>query len=623
MMVASHDAEATVSKETTTSPSHKHEHSWFYRVFTKRFDAISLSVELVVCTTVVLIITAICISLSIRQLVGDYLLEKMDVQLADQAQLIYDNIDLLRRKDGDRAGSGPNDYFLQIRDMNNKILSTPLIPVLKNKVTSVPLLPDNGARQDSVPDTPFTTPSVIHGSAEGLDDAARKSAQAPWRVLALTWWQRSPSGSKMHVRGYVYIALSLSAQLDTIEKLTHYCLLVSVSVILLGVVLSTIIIQSTLNPLRRIERTASKIASGDLSIRVPVSSTKTEVGSLAASLNLMLSHIEHSFHEQQVMNEKMKRFISDASHELRTPLAAIHGYAELYAMWRSTGENHHEEDEAVARIKSSSERMTELVEDLLSLARFDEGRGIRIAENVNVATLLCDAANDLHALDPLRSIRMGQLSLRKQISVNSKHDDQAQISLQLHEGTLPTVELLADSARLRQVFTNIVGNIHRYTPKNTPVEIGMTTLYSSMDTQHLMQLEATVPSLQTFLQTLRTEPTAGSTHYAVIQIVDHGPGVVEEALPHIFERFYITDPSRDRKKGGTGLGMAIVKSVVQAHHGYICCSGSRAMALQDLPEEARVLCQDPSTDPTVDRGLTLTVILPMEGTSDFVKKSQA
>ena len=76
-------------------------------------------------------------------------------------------------------------------------------------------------------------------------------------------------------------------------------------------------------------------------------------------------------------------------------------------------------------------------------------------------------------------------------------------------------------------------------------------------------------------------------NYAIVRFSDHGPGVPAEARSKIFERFYTADPSRARQKGGTGLGMAIAQSVVKAHHGFICASGSEGT------------------------GLTLTVVLPI------------
>lgn len=117
----------------------------------------------------------------------------------------------------------------------------------------------------------------------------------------------------------MYIGLSLGDQIDVISTLTRFCIMVSIAVVLLGGSLGALVVQRTLSPLKRIEKTAAKIAAGDLSQRVPESGESTEIGSLARSLNSMLTQIERSFHEQEAVTQKMRQFVSDASHELRTP----------------------------------------------------------------------------------------------------------------------------------------------------------------------------------------------------------------------------------------------------------------------------------------------------------------
>ena len=110
----------------------------------------------------------------------------------------------------------------------------------------------------------------------------------------------------------MFIGLSLSDQIDTANTLTRFCAMVGIAVVLIGAILGTILVQSTLAPLKRIEKTAAKIAAGDLSQRVPDLPESTEVGSLSMSLNTMLTRIEESFHAQEETTEKMKRFVSDA-----------------------------------------------------------------------------------------------------------------------------------------------------------------------------------------------------------------------------------------------------------------------------------------------------------------------
>lgn len=579
----------------------------------RRINAIPLSTRLVACTLAILTVAAFCISLSIQQLVGNYLLEKTDVQLASQAQFVYDNVDSLRMKNSNQSSVGPNNYFMQVRDTHNKIISTPLIPI-KGSVVSVPKLPADGFDSKKiVTHKPYTAPAIVKGNTNKVDAITKKAATAPWRVLVLTWGQKNSYNSELSVSGYVYIALSLSDQIDTVSTLTRYCIMVSIAVILFGAVFSAIIIQSALRPLKRIEKTASKIASGDLSKRVPSAPENTEVGSLAASLNSMLARIERGFNEQEDMTEKMKRFVSDASHELRTPLAAIHGYAELYTMWRNMPGEQERADDSIAHIKASSERMTELVEDLLSLARFDEGRGINISQQVSLSPILSDAANDLHALDPARSVQQGYLTISDEWKLMSCTNCDFERKLQFHVGTLPTVTLLGDGARLRQVMTNIVGNIHRYTPVDSPVEIAVGVMKASITPNELSKLPSVKESLKEFLEAAEVSQSTDTGHkYAVIRVVDHGPGVPEKSLSRIFERFYIADPSRAREKGGTGLGMAIAQSVVKAHHGFICATISSPLEASTNSKTNLDDTMDGSEQIDVKaHGLTLTVVLPV------------
>ncbi|MDN6802488.1 MAG: ATP-binding protein [Bifidobacterium mongoliense] len=544
-------------------------------------DTIPLSTKLAACTLILLLIGAAAISLTIRELVGNYMLEKTDAQLVNQAQLVYDNVDVLRSKDGDGASPGPSDYFMQIRDMDDAIVVTPLVPTLPNGVVSQPLLPANRSMAGVRIGRPFTTPAVVKtASGSNPDRSTVQVAHAPWRVLVVRLVQKV-DGDTTENRGLVYIGLSLSDQIDTINTLTRYCAMVGLAIVLLGGAMATLLIQHTLTPLKRIEKTAAKIAAGDLSQRVPSAPENTEVGSLAASLNAMLARIEGSFHEQQQTTEKMKRFVSDASHELRTPLATIHGYSELYTMQRDMPGALERADESIAHIEASSSRMTVLVEDLLSLARLDEGRGIDITQQVAVRPLIADAADDLHALDPERTIRRGAVLLDESGRNSTPR-------LRFREGPMPDIEINGDGSRLRQVITNIVGNIHRYTPGDSPVEVALGMVPASIGPESLARMPSTERSMHRFLEAAEVGRSMQvGMNYAVIRFIDHGPGVPVASQAQIFERFYTADPSRARQKGGTGLGMSIAQSVVKAHRGFICASSSDG------------------------GGLTLTVILPV------------
>lgn len=554
----------------------------WHRRIGRKVQAIPLSTKLVTCIIVLLTIGTIGISFSIRTLVGNYLLQKTDTQLVNQAQMIFNSMDSLDSTTSEDGRSLVNTYYVEVRDSGYKRTGAGSVPMLREGVVSEPSLPSDGSIDGVTLGEPFTTQAVVHVTTSRVPDhAIMQAAQSPWRVVALPWSEKTKTG-QVKDSGVVFIGLSLSDQIDTSNTLTRFCAMVGIAVVLIGAILGTIVVQSTLAPLKRIEKTAAKIAAGDLSQRVPDLPENTEVGSLSMSLNTMLTRIEESFHAQEETTEKMKRFVSDASHELRTPLAAIHGYAELYKMQRDMPGALERADESIEHIEASSARMTVLVEDLLSLARLDEGRGIDITQQVKLTSVVNDAADDLHALDPDRGITCGQVVL--QAGSDMEHPSR----LAFQPGTMPDITLTGDASRLRQVVTNIVGNIHRYTPADSPVEVSMGVLPASISPESLSRMPSNEQSLHHFIEAIEVgQSMQVGMNYAIVRFSDHGPGVPADARSKIFERFYTADPSRARQKGGTGLGMAIAQSVVKAHHGFICASGS---------------------DGT---GLTLTVVLPV------------
>ena len=157
------------------------------------------------------------------------------------------------------------------------------------------------------------------------------------------------------------------------------------------------------------------------------------------------------------------------------------------------------------------------------------------------------------------------------------------------------ISLIGDASRLRQVVTNIIGNVHRYTPSDSPVRVSMGTMLASIDQHTLATLPPTDASLRQFLDAAEVgQSMSTGTAYAVMRFEDHGPGAPAETRSQLFERFYTADPSRARAKGGTGLGLAIALSVVRAHQGFICATE------------------------TPGGGLTFTIVLPLAHIDDGV-----
>jgi two-component system OmpR family sensor kinase len=298
------------------------------------------------------------------------------------------------------------------------------------------------------------------------------------------------------------IAAPLSSVDSTLHRLFLIELLVTAAVLAGLVALALWVVRLGLRPLVEIEHTAAAIGAGDLSQRVERAEPNTEIGRLGLALNAMLGQIERAFKAREATEAKLRRFVADASHELRTPLAAVRAYSELYR--RGASAHPQDLDRAMSGINRESERMSVLVEDLLLLARLDEGRPLE-REPVDLREVVGEAVETARTVEPSRAI-----------------DLEAE----------PAV-VLGDRDRLRQVVDNLLSNVRSHTPPDGPVHVRV----------------------------------ARNGADAVLEVADSGPGMDEEEVERVFERFHRGDPSRSRASGGVGLGLSIVAAVAEAHGG--------------------------------------------------------
>jgi two-component system OmpR family sensor kinase len=269
-----------------------------------------------------------------------------------------------------------------------------------------------------------------------------------------------------------------------------------------------------IRPIKQMTTTASVIAGGDLSARADESTPAAESRQLAVALNTMLATIETAMDERAESEARLRRFVSDASHELRTPMTTIRGYAELY---RAGGLSDPDAlDDAMRRTAQESQRMTRLVEDMLTLARLDEERPIA-HEPVDLAMLCRDAATDAHVAAPDREVVVEAPG---------------------------SVVVSGDEDRLRQVLANLVGNAIAHTEPGVSVLIRV----------HVEQ---------------SPDGAGDAAARAVTEVIDSGAGMAAETAERVTERFFRADPSRSRHRGGTGLGLSIVDATVRAHGGTV------------------------------------------------------
>ena len=307
-------------------------------------------------------------------------------------------------------------------------------------------------------------------------------------------------------------ALPLVDQNSTLHTLFLTELAVTAGALVLALAGGWWLVRLGLRPLEDVERTADSIAAGDLDQRVPGADQATEVGRLARALNVMLERIQAAFSARVASESRLRQneqhlrqFVADASHELRTPIAAVSAYAELF----ERGGSEHSDDlpRIVSGIRTETARMDRLVNDLLTLARLDEGVPMEMAP-VELVSLVSDAVRTAAAVGPEWPV---QFSAAR------------------------PVEVTGDKDRLRQVLDNLLANVRAHTPEGTTATV------------HVDQVG----------------------DQAQIEVRDTGPGMPDEDARRVFERFYRADPARARTRGGSGLGLSIVAAIVTAHGGTV------------------------------------------------------
>lgn len=268
-------------------------------------------------------------------------------------------------------------------------------------------------------------------------------------------------------------------------------------VLILGTGATWLMAGHVLKPLKELSSAIDEIGGNDLSNRVEIQGRQDEIGRLARSFNHMMDKVSASF-------ERQKRFSASAAHELKTPLATILVNLEVLELDGKTSPDRMEK--VLTIVKSNTERMIRLVEDLMRLTS-DKTYEMEKVELSEVFAIT------LYELSPL--IR------KKDLTVSIENT--------------PDISLTGSRVMLYRVMSNLLENAAKYNREHGSISIVMDR----------------------------------EDNGVTVKIADTGIGIPEEELPHIFEPFYRVDQSRSRAVGGAGLGLPLVKDIVEKHGGEV------------------------------------------------------
>src|SRR6266516_3784642 len=217
----------------------------------------------------------------------------------------------------------------------------------------------------------------------------------------------------------------------------------------------------------------------------------------------------HDLTRLKQLENTRQEFVANVSHELRTPLSMIKGYVET--LIHGAKDDPNVATRFLQTIEKHADRLTYLIEDLLTISRLESGRIVMNMQRVELRPVVDDVVNDLH----------------------SRATDKRVV---LENQVPPDLVVRADADRIQQVLFNLVDNAIKYGATEGHVWIGALAVDDQM---------------------------------IEVSVRDNGPGIPPDAIERVFERFYRADKARSREQGGTGLGLSIVKHIVQSHGGEV------------------------------------------------------
>ena len=306
--------------------------------------------------------------------------------------------------------------------------------------------------------------------------------------------------------------ISLPQSSSSQVKLMAKDMILTATIILVFTALSVglWIYRSIAVPLVKLKKATKNIKEGNLDFVLEVEGND-EFSQLCQDFEEMRKRLKESTEEKILMDKENKELISNISHDLKTPITAVKGYVE--GIMDGVADTPEKMDRYVRTIYNKTNEMDHLINELTFYSKIDTNRIPYTFSKLNVEDYFSDCAEELGLEMETRGIEL----------VYANYVEKG-------------VQVIADGEQIRRVIHNIVSNAIKYMEKPRGI------------------IQLRVKDVGDFIQ---------------IEIEDNGKGIGPKDLPYIFDRFYRTDVSRNSSKGGSGIGLSIVKKIMEDHGGKV------------------------------------------------------
>ena len=310
-------------------------------------------------------------------------------------------------------------------------------------------------------------------------------------------------------RGSVFIVTRINTLISR-TFLVDMFIAILVILVVISIVFTWWIHRGVFGPVNQLNIAMKKIKDGNFDYMLSTDS-KGEIGDLYRNYEDMRLRLKESTEEKRLQEKQNKELISNISHDLKTPITAIKGYME--GIMDGVADTPEKMDKYIKTVYNKPNDMDRLINELTLYSGIDNNRIPYDFHRINVADYFGDCVEEVG------------------LDLESKN-----IELDYSNLVDPDTIIIADPEQMKKVINNIIGNSVKYMDKKKGV----------IDIRILDEIDA-----------------------VRIEIEDNGKGIAAKDLPQIFERFYRTDASRNSSKGGSGIGLSIVKKIIEDHGGYI------------------------------------------------------